>query len=242
MQYTFKSSTGDFASDETGVPFGTQSSAWFFLDAVLVHDPVGTYAMSALGDSITDGVGSTINADHRWTDDLAQRLDASPEPHRLGIANEGISGNRVASGGGSTGLPALTRLARDALTKPGIGSVFVFEGINDVSGGISAPELIGSYRQLIAQVHADGKCVFAATITPAGYAADSSAEGVRQQVNQFLRDGGGFDAVFDFDRVVSDPAVPSVLLAPYDSGDHIHLSDAGYEAIADSINLSDLTC
>jgi lysophospholipase L1-like esterase len=242
MQYTFKSSTGDFAADESGAPFGTQSSAWFFLDAVTVHSPADTQSMAALGDSITDGVGSTINADRRWTDDLAARLDQLPTPHQMGVANEGISGNRVASGGGSTGLPGLTRLTRDALTKPGVGSVFLFEGINDVSGGISAADLIAAYEQVIAQVHAAGKCVFAATITPAGIATGDPAETVRQQVNAFIRGANGFDAVFDFDQVARDPAAPASLLGSYDSGDHIHLSDAGYQALADSIDLSRLSC
>ncbi len=242
MQYTFKSGTGDFADDETGTPFGTQSSAWFFLDAVTVHAQAGSQTMTALGDSITDGVGSTINADHRWTDYLAARLDALPAPHQLGIANEGISGNRVASGGGSTGLPGLTRLTRDALTKPGVGSVFVFEGINDISGGISAADLIAAYQQIIAETHAAGKCVYAATITPAGIAAGNPAEGVRQQVNAFIRGANGFDATFDFDKIVRSPNDPASLLAPYDSGDHIHLSDAGYDAIANSINPSQLAC
>jgi lysophospholipase L1-like esterase len=242
MQYTFKSSTGDYAADESGTPFGTQSSAWYFLDAVVLRDPAGTQTMSALGDSITDGVGSTINANHRWTDYLAHRVDAAPAPHRFGIANEGISGNRLASGGGSTGLPGLTRLTRDALTKPGIGSVFVFEGINDISGGISAADLIAADQQLITQAHADGKCIFASTITPAGFPATDSKEAVRQHVNDYLRGESGFDAVFDFDQTVRDPVNPASLLPADDSGDHIHLSDAGYQAVANSINLADLTC
>lgn len=241
MQYTFKSDTGDWAADVSADHFGTQDANWFFLDGITVDAPTHVGTMAALGDSITDGVGSTINANHRWTDDLAQRIDRLPAVEQFGIANEGISGNRVASGGGSAGLPGQTRLVRDVLTKPGIGSVFLFEGINDISGGISADALINADKQIAAQAHAMGKCVFAATITPASL-ANPAQEAVRNQVNQFLETSSDFDAVFDFDAAVRDPSDPTKLATPYDSGDHIHPSDAGYQAMADSIDLSDLTC
>lgn len=242
MQYTFKSITGDHAADETANAYGTQSSAWYFLDGVIVHDPAGSTAISALGDSITDGVGSTINANHRWTDYLAQRLNAQHGHTVTAIANEGISGNRVASGGGSTGSPGETRLTRDALSKPGIGSVFLFEGINDISGGISAAQLIAADKQIASQAHAMGKCVYAATLTPANMAPDSNAEAVRRAVNRYLRTTTDFDAVFDFDSVVRDHNAPTQLANPYDSGDHIHLSDTGYQAVANSIDLPQLHC
>lgn len=241
MQYTFKSDTGDWAADESADHFGTQDANWFFLDAITLDAPTHVGTMAALGDSITDGVGSTINANHRWTDELVNRVERLPEVKRFGIANEGISGNRVASGGGSTGLPGQTRLVRDVLTKPGIGSVFLFEGINDISGGISADDLIAADRQIAEQAHAMGKCVFAATITPASL-ADADREATRNEVNRYLRTTGDFDAVFDFDAVVRDHSDPTRLAAPYDSGDHIHLGDAGYRAVADSIDLRDLTC
>ena len=242
MQYTYKSSTGDFAADESGDHYGTQSSVWFFLDAVTVQAPAGSTTISALGDSITDGVGSTINANHRWTDYLLQRLAARHGHTVTALANEGISGNRVASGGGSTGSPGATRWIRDASTKPGVGSVFLFEGINDISGGISAEALIAADKQIATQAHAMGKCAFAATVTPAQLRADSDAEQVRRDVNRWLKSSDDFDAVFDFDRAVADPADPTRLAQRFDSGDHIHLSDAGYSTVANVVDLDALTC
>ena len=241
MQYTFKSDSGDWAADVSAAHFGTQDANWFFLDGITVDAPTHVGTMAALGDSITDGVGSTMNANHRWTDYLANRIDQLPDVRQFGIANEGISGNRVASGGGAAGLPGQTRLVRDVLTKPGISSVFLFEGINDISGGISADALIAADKQIAAQAHAMGKCAFAATITPASLAS-AAQEKVRNEVNRYLRTSEDFDARFDFDAVVRDPSDPTKLASPYDSGDKIHPSDAGYLAMANSVDLSDLTC
>src|SRR6478672_8191730 len=120
MQYSFKSSTGDHAAEDSGASFGTQSAIWYYLDAVTVSAPRTVSTVAALGDSITDGVGSGINENHRWTDYLADRITQLPAPRRFGVTNEGISGNRLLTGGGSTGPAGLTRLVHDVLTKPGI--------------------------------------------------------------------------------------------------------------------------
>lgn len=242
MQYTFKSVSGDFAADESGAPFQTQSSAWYWLDALLVSAPRTVGTVAALGDSITDGVGSTINANRRWTDDLSVRLSKWPEPEQLGVDNEGISGNRLLAGGRSTGQAGETRLVRDVLTKPGVSTLILFEGINDISGGASADAIIAGYQQVAAQAHAMGVCVIGATITPAGYPSGDPHEQVRLSVNHFIRTSGIFDHVIDFDQAVRDPSSPNQLLLAYDSGDHIHPSDAGYQGMADAINLADLRC
>lgn len=242
MQYTFKSVTGDYASDESGAPYQTQSSAWYWLDAVLVSAPRTVGTVAALGDSITDGVGSTINANRRWTDDLSLRLSRWPEPEQLGVDNEGISGNRLLAGGRSTGQAGETRLVRDVLTKPGVSTLILFEGINDISGGASADAIIAGYQQVVAQARAMGVCVIGATITPAGYPSGDPHEQVRLAVNHFIRTSGIFAHVIDFDQAVRDPSSPNQLLPAYDSGDHIHPSDAGYQAMADAINLADLRC
>jgi lysophospholipase L1-like esterase len=242
MQYSYKSSTGDHAAEESGAAFGTQSAIWYYLDAVTVSAQRTVSTVAALGDSITDGVGSGINQNHRWTDYLADRLVQLPEPRRLGITNEGISGNRLLTGGGSTGPAGLTRLVHDVLTKPGITTLVLFEGINDIGGGASAPALIAGYQQAVAQAHSAGVCVVGATVTPAGSAADSASEQTRLAVNEFIRTSGIYDHVVDFDAVTKDPAAPNQLRAEFDSGDHIHPSDAAYEAMANAIDLDALRC
>ncbi len=211
----------------------------------------------AFGDSITDGVGSTPGADRRWPDQLAGRLLASHRPAAF-VSNEGISGNRVLNDG--FGVNALARFGRDVLETPGLAYVIVFEGINDIGiaylprrdggplagfmkslpgGPVTAGDIIAGYRQMIARAHQHGVKIYGATITPYEGAATYSPEGeaVRQAVNHWIRTGGGFDAVLDFDAVWRDPAHPSRIREGLHMGDHLHGSDAGYKALADSIDL-----
>ena len=242
LQHSFISSTGDHAAEEVSASFGTRSETWYFLDAVTVTAPRTVSTVAALGDSITDGVGSTINENRRWTDYLAARLAALPEPRRLGVTNEGISGNRLLTDGGSTGPAGLTRLVHDVLTKPGITTVVLFEGINDIGAGASAASIITGYQQAVAQAHAAGVCVVGATVTPAGSAVGSTAEQTRLAVNEVIRTSGIYDHVVDFDAVTKDPAAPNRLRAEYDSGDRLHPSDAAYEAMAAAVDLDALRC
>jgi lysophospholipase L1-like esterase len=243
MQYTYKSTTGDHAAEESGTSFPTQSAVWFWLDAVVVTAPRTVSTVAALGDSITSGVGSTENADHRWPDLLADRLRALPPSRRLAVTNEGISANQVLKDG--VGRSGRTRLVQDVFTKPGVRTVILFEGVNDIgTGGASADALIAGYRDMVAKAHAAGRCLIGATITPFGgsvYLGDKN-EAVRQEVNAFIRTSGVFDGVVDFDRATRDPDDPTRLLPADDSGDHLHLSDAGYQAIADSVDLNLLRC
>ena len=242
MQYSFKSSTGDHAAEDSGASFGTQSAIWYYLDAVTVSAPRTVSTVAALGDSITDGVGSGINENHRWTDYLADRIAQLPAPRRFGVTNEGISGNRLLTGGGSTGPAGLTRLVHDVLTKPGITTLVLFEGINDIGGGASATSLIAGYQQAVAQAHSAGVCVVGATVTPAGSAVGSTSEQTRLAVNEFIRTSGIYDHVVDFDAVTNDAAAPNQLRTEFDSGDHIHPNDAAYEAMANAIDLDALRC
>ena len=242
MQYSFKSSTGDHAAEDSGASFGTQSAIWYYLDAVTVSAPRTVSTVAALGDSITDGVGSGINENHRWTDYLADRIAQLPDPRRFGVTNEGISGNRLLTGGGSTGPAGLTRLVHDVLTKPGITTLVLFEGINDIGGGASATSLIAGYQQAVAQAHSAGVCVVGATVTPAGSAVGSTSDDTRLAVNEFIRTSGIYDHVVDFDAVTKDAAAPNQLRAEFDSGDHIHPNDAAYEAMANAIDLDALRC
>ncbi|MFJ4291566.1 SGNH/GDSL hydrolase family protein [Cupriavidus sp. NPDC089707] len=202
-------------------------------------------AVVALGDSITEGNGSTPDANRRWPDVLAQQLAGQS----VAVLNAGISGGRLLRDG--MGVSAMARLQRDVLDQPHVRAVIVAIGINDIGwpGSTFAPadavpqaaELIDGYRRLIAQAHARGVRVIGATITPfAGALRDTpirgyygaAKEAVRQAVNDWIRHGGAFDAVADFDAAVRDPARPVALLPAFDSGDHLHPGDAGYRAMA----------
>jgi lysophospholipase L1-like esterase len=219
-----------------------------FLSAVLVESAKPTRTVVALGDSITDGNGSTPDADRRWPDILADRL----APHGIAVANAGISGGRLARDG--MGVSALARLEQDVLSQPGVSDVIVLLGINDIGwpGSPFAPgerpatleELTAAYRQLVAASHVRGVRVTAGTLPPfegalAGtpYAGHYSPdkERLRRQLNDWIRTAGAFDAVVDFDAVLRDPARPGRLRTDFDSGDHLHPGDAGYRAMAGAI-------
>jgi lysophospholipase L1-like esterase len=209
----------------------------------------------ALGDSITDGHASTTNGNDRWTDVLAQRLQASAATREIGVLNEGIGGNHLLTDG--LGPNALARLDRDVLAQTGVEWVIVFEGVNDL-GGLArshdaadaehqkqASELVqrilGAYRQIVMRAHARGLRVIGATITPYigsdYYQPGPIDEAAREAVNTWIRSPGHFDAVLDFDKVMRDPAQPDRLLPAYDSGDHLHPGPAGYKAMGSSIPL-----
>lgn len=251
MQAAFVSAPGDHTSGVFEPEQTIQSRAFLSgVDVLTVADGV----IVALGDSITDGVGSTPGANRRWPDVLAERLAAHG---RFGIVNHGISGNRVLGDG--AGVSALARFDRDVLSVPGATHVIVFEGINDLGlafgvfgapggGGFALPpgvdvnvdSMIAAYRQLIARGRAAGLTVIGATIAPYEGAAYYSEQGeaVRQAVNRWIRESGEFDAVVDFDAVLRDPERPSRLRDGFHSGDYLHGSDAGYRAIAESIDLA----
>ncbi|HEV7827102.1 MAG TPA: SGNH/GDSL hydrolase family protein [Mycobacteriales bacterium] len=233
-------------------------TSWFFLTGVSVTGPAGTIV--AFGDSITDGAITTVDANHRWPDLLADRLRA--EGIRSGVVNAGIGGNRLLHDGRTVpgefegigplfGPSALARFDRDVLARPGARYVVVLLGINDIGQptslappeeAVTVRELIAGYRRLIARAHAVGLVAVGATLTPfegttiAGYhSAENEAK--RSAVNRWIRAGGEWDAVLDFDRAVRDPAHRVRMLPAYDSGDHLHPNDAGMRAMADAIPL-----
>ncbi len=251
-QTAFLSDPGNFAD----VPFRPRSTNQIrmFISGVDVEAAPGARAVVVLGDSISDGVGSTLDADRRWPDLLANRLD-SGNANRWGVVNMGISGNRLLGDG--AGQSALARFDRDVLATPGVKSVIVFEGVNDLGiafgnlqgplarlypshSPVTAEAMIAGYRQLIARAHASGIKVIGATITPYGGAAYYSAQGeaVREAINSWIRTAHAFDGVIDFDAVMRDPNKPTWIREDFQRGDHLHGNDAGYAAMAAAVKLS----
>jgi lysophospholipase L1-like esterase len=214
---------------------------WYYITGIDVAADDTMGALVILGDSLTDGRGSTTNGNDRWPDALSRRLRADAATANVAVLNQGIGGNAVLSGG--LGPTALQRFARDVLRQSGVRWLIVFEGVNDIGGATAtsvAQNLINAYSQFIDMAHARGIRVYGAPLTPiAGSSYDTAAhEADRQTVNTWIRTIGPFDAVIDLDAAVSDPANPAALLPTYDSGDHLHLNPAGYQQLADTIDLA----
>jgi lysophospholipase L1-like esterase len=254
LQTAYVSGQGDFTSTRFATDDTIQARA--FLSGVDVYSIESRHVIVTLGDSITDGVGSTPDTNNRWPDGLAERLAEREGDSIWSVVNAGIAGNRMLSDG--AGESALARFDRDVLAVPGVTHVIVFEGINDIGfalgrlegrladytvgmprGEVTEEAMIAGYRQLISRAHANGLMILGATITPYNGSQYFSIEGekIRQIVNQWIRDSGEFDAVFDFDAVLRDPSQPSQIAEGLHSGDFLHGSDAGYQRIADSIDL-----
>ena len=210
-------------------------TTWYFLTGVDVtaQRALGG-AVVAVGDSITDGTASNLDVDERWPDFLARRLDSDNSILPMGVLNLGVDGNTMLFGG--TGDSALARFDPDALEASGATDVIVLEGTNDISSGTTAERVIEGHRQLIARAHARGLRIYGATLTPFAN-APASTEGQRQTLNAWIRDSGDYDAVIDFDAAIRDPANPQAILPIYDSGDTLHPNSAGYEAMANAIDL-----
>ena len=193
-------------------------------------------AVVALGDSITDGMLSSLNQNLRWPDILARRLRALVGD-RFGVANEGVAGNCVVVD--CMGPSAAARFNRDVLTVSGVKYLIILEGVSDIGNapGLTAAQLIEAYRTMLGFAHAKGILVFGGTLPPFGGSHYSSPahEQVRRQVNEFICTGSAFDGVIDFDRVLANPKNPAFILPQYDA-DHIHPNDAGYQAMANAID------
>jgi lysophospholipase L1-like esterase len=248
VQTTYVSSPGNFTSTVTP-PVATTTTSWFFLSGLSVKAEKRAAAIVAVGDSITDGYASTVDANRRWPNRLAARLQGRAEFRHLAVVDHGISGNRTLHD--LIGPNALARFDRDLSGSPGARWVILLEGINNIGipgafglpgEQVSADEIIAGHRQLIARARERGLKIYGATLTPfegttfPGYYT-AAGEAKRQAVNSWIRTSGEFDAVIDFDKAVRDPAYPTRMLAAYDSGDHLHPNDAGYQAMADAVDL-----
>ena len=257
FKHAVLSQHGDFTHEKKIDP-AALSTASISVTGVLVAAQPSNRLVVAFGDSITDGDGSTVDADNNWPNNLIRRIAKKSKDSTLAVVNEGIVGNRLLSDADVFGVSALARFDRDALVLPGISHIVLLEGINDIGfAGAkmdgqyladpaetrSAQDIINAYRQLISRAHARGIKVIGATITPCegvdipGYYSDAK-ETVRQTVNKWIRTSGAFDGIIDFDAVVRDPDHPTRLLAKFASKDHLHPNDAGYKAMADSIDLN----
>jgi lysophospholipase L1-like esterase len=238
---------------ETEIKPDSTVTSRIVLSEILVDRPANARAIVTFGDSITDGNNSTPDTNRRWPDVLARRLvEHGGAP--VAVLNQGISGARILSD--RMGDNALARFDRDVLKQPHVDTVILMMGINDIGWpdsvlapnekAPSAEDVIAGYQQLIARAHLHKFKILGATLTPfedtfKGTPTEAyynpEKEKKRQAINKWIRESGQFDGVIDFDAVVRDPNRPSYIQAAYDSGDHLHPNDAGYKAMADSIDL-----
>ncbi|HEX6276752.1 MAG TPA: SGNH/GDSL hydrolase family protein [Polyangiaceae bacterium] len=214
---------------------------WYYITGIDVEAPATSRAVVTIGDSITDGRGSTTDANNRWPDNLSRRLRSNAATASVGVLNQGIGGNAVVSGGlGPTGV---SRFQRDVLDQPGVRWVVVLHGVNDIGVAMNqdvVQALIGAYQGFVTAARARGVRIYGVPILPFGGSSyDTPAhEEARQAVNTWIRGAGNFDAVIDLDAAVRDPMAPARLLGTYDSGDRLHLNVAGYQRMADAIDLA----
>ena len=247
-QTNYISPPGDFTA-AVAMPVGKLTDDWYFVCGVDVLASPDTGGIVALGDSLTDANISTIDAFCRWPDQLSRRLQARTGGRPMGVMNQGLGGNRILHD--VRGDSGLRRFDRDVLAQPGVTHVIVMLGTNDLRNRWARPEeevtaeqMIAGLQQLAVRARTRGIKIFGATLTP--YENETflvgawtpEREAKRQAVNAWIRDGGAFDAMVDFDRALRDPTHPARMLPIYDCGDHLHPSDLGYNAMGDAIDLA----
>ncbi len=247
-QTNYLSPPGDFCAAEV-MPVGRLCDEWYFLCGVDVLAGRDSGGIVAFGDSLTDANISTLDAFCRWPDQLARRLAARGGGRAFGVMNQGLGGNRILHD--VRGDSGLRRFDRDVLAQPGVSHVIVMLGTNDLRNRwgkpeeeVTAPQMIAGLRQMAVRAQTHGIRIFGATLTPFENetflpgAWTPAREAVRQAVNEWIREGGAFDAVVDFDLALRDPEHPTRMLPIYDCGDHLHPSDAGYNRMGDVIDLA----
>lgn len=237
-------SPGNHVADADSSSFDAKENAWFWINGVDVNaSPSVKGAIVTLGDSITDGNNSTLNGNHRWPDLLANRLNQGPPGIQKSVLNEGISGNRIFTDGPTVGESALHRLNHDVFGQTGVTDVILLEGINDIRHWpdiYDSDKIIEGMKQIIVRSHSHGLRIFGGTLIPYKGSGLYTVKGeeTRQAVNDWIKTSGAFDGYIDFDKAVRDPEHPQLMLPKFDSGDHLHPSDAGYQAMANTIDLS----
>jgi lysophospholipase L1-like esterase len=244
LRTSYVSKEGDF-SGQSSIPDATTTGMVYWLSGIDVLAPQEVSLVVALGDSITESFRSTPDTNRSWPAVLAARFASNKSTANLAVGNMGMGGNRVLRD--VTGASMLARFDREVLSQPGVKWVIVLEGINDIGrvGTIpaeapTAEDLIGAYKQLIERAHTFGIKVIGGTLPPYGGASSSreSGEAVRQAVNNWIRTSRAYDGVVDFEAATRDKDNPKRLRPEFDPGDHLHLSDAGYQAMADAVDLS----
>jgi lysophospholipase L1-like esterase len=242
------------ATAATVFPHGDANASRHFLTGVEVEADAGAATVVVLGDSITDGVGSTADGDARWPDALAARLQADRSTASIAVVNAGIAGNRILNDGRRPyiGPSSLSRFDRDVLDMPGVRWIILLQGSNDISAAdtlttpqdqVSARQIIAGMTELIGRAHARGLAIFGATLLPNGgvgkpFVNTDAGRAKRRTINDWIRTAGAFDGVIDFERAMGDPARPDRLNPAFDSGDHLHPNDAGYAAMAAAVDIS----
>jgi len=241
LKTSYLSAPGDFTAAASIPPAAENprtTTQIFFADDLQVMAPARTKVIVALGDSITDGSASTVDANASWPDRLSKRLAALPDGTGVSVINMGIGSNRLvtADAAGPTGL---MRVDHDVLARPNVTHLIVMEGINDISYEHPKPEqLIAAYKEIIAKAHDKGIKVYGVTLLPIQNSRKDTPENeaTRQAVNKWIRESAAYDAVLDFERVVRDPANPLRIRSDL-TMDYVHPNSAGYQLMAASVDL-----
>jgi lysophospholipase L1-like esterase len=245
QQHSYVAAGNATAAEKLTEPVAVTS--WAFLTSVDVSAPPDAATIVALGDSITDGAKSEMDANHRWPNILANRMIGARGPNRYAVVDAGIGGNRILRDANARniayGVSALARLERDVLALEGVRFIILLEGINDLGYPESnADEMIAAMKQIVERAHEKGIRVIGGTIMAserAGARANglSEKEKRRLAVNEWIRTSKMLDGFVDFDKAIKDSLQPGVMAAAYDSGDHLHPNDAGYKAMGEAVDL-----